>query len=336
MSAQLATTYLGMDLGGPVIASASPLTEQVSTLRQLEDAGAAAVVLPSLFEEDVIEEELHLADTLDAGMGFAEFDSAPLAPTAAASQDELGTERHLNLVSAAKEALDIPVIGSINGAHPGSWQVYASLMAQAGADAIELNMYSVAADPTRSAADVEEEKRAIVREVRAAIDVPLAVKLSPFYTSLAHLAAQMVRAGADGLVLFNRFYSPDIDLATLELAPRLALSAPEDLRLPLRWLGILRAQLADTSLAATTGIHTGDEVLKALLVGADVACTTAAVLQRGPEAITRMLEQVSAWLAANEYESVAQLRSSMSAANVPDPGGFERAQYRAMITSYGR
>ena len=334
MSADLTTHYLGLTLSGPIVASASPLTGSLDTLRALEDAGASAVVLPSLFEEDVIEEELHLADVLDDGEGFAEFASAPLSD--AVSDYVLGPDRHVRLVEKAKAVLGVPVIASVNAAHSGAWERYATLLAEAGADAIELNMYSVAGDPGESAADVEARKLDIVSAVRAAVRVPLAVKLSPFYTSVAQFAAGVVGRGADGLVLFNRFYAPDIDLDTLTVKPRLHLSDSDDLLLPLRWLGILRPQLPGTSLAATSGVHTGADALKVLLVGADVACTTSAVLKRGPGHVATMLADVAEWLDAHDYESVTQLKGSMSAASVPAPAGFERAQYRAILTTLGR
>ncbi|MGM0385498.1 MAG: dihydroorotate dehydrogenase-like protein [Actinomycetota bacterium] len=334
MSADLTTRYLGLELSGPVMASAGPLTGTLDGLRALQDAGAAAVVLPSLFEEDVIEEELQLADLLDDGEEFPEFASAPLSD--AAADYVLGPERHVRLVERAKATLSVPVIASVNAAHAGSWERYATLLEEAGADAIELNMYSVAANAHESAAEVEARKLEIVSAVREAVGVPLAVKLSPFYTSVSHFAAAVVEHGADGLVLFNRFYAPDIDLGTLTVQPALTLSESDDLRLPLRWLGILRPQLPRTSLAATSGVHSGGDVVKALLVGADVACTTSSVLRRGPGHVATMLAEVQAWLDANEYSSVRQLTGSMSAASVPDPAGFERAQYRAIVTTLGR
>ena len=326
----LATSYLGLQLSGPVIASASPLTGRLDSLKALQDAGAAAVVLPSLFEEEVIAEEMHLAEMLDAGEDFAEFASAPLPEI---DLPDLGANRHLRLLEQAKTALSIPVIGSLNATHPGSWQRYAAQMVDAGADAIELNLYSVAADPAFSASDVESRHLETIAAVRAAISVPLAVKLSPFYSSVAAFAAEAATEGADALVLFNRFYAPDIDLGRLAITPRVELSTPGDQRLPLRWIGILRSQLPHLGLACTSGVHSADEVLKALLVGADVACTTSAVLRRGPGAIAEMLAGVRSWLAENDYESVDQLRGSMSATAVPDPSAFERAQYQAVITS---
>lgn len=329
----LDTTYLGLSLTGPVIASASPLTGRIDSLRELEQAGAAAVVLPSLFSEEVAEEELHLADLMDAGEEFAEFASAPLPDI---DLPDLGVGRHLRLIEQAKAALSIPVIGSLNATHPGAWQRYAHEMADAGADALELNLYTVAADPSVDAAGVEQAHLDAIAAVASSVDVPLAVKLSPYYSSVAHFAARAIEAGAAGLVLFNRFYAPDLDLDALAVAPRLNLSDPAELRLPLRWIGILRAQLPGLSLAATSGVHTPADVLKALLVGADVACTTSAVLHHGPHHLATLLQGVEAWLAEHDYESVDQLRGSMSAASVPDPGAYERAQYQAIITSLSR
>ncbi|QGF23434.1 dihydroorotate dehydrogenase-like protein [Raineyella fluvialis] len=325
----LATTYLGLPLSGPVIASAGPLTRHVDTLLALQDAGAAAVVLPSLFEEDVLEEELRLAESMDAGDAFAEFATGPL-PTM--ELPELGAGHHLRLLEEARAALDVPVIASLNATHHGSWERYARMMAEVGADALELNLYTVAADPALSAADVEARQLDVISAVRSSVDIPLAVKVSPFYSSFAHFAAGAAREGADGFVVFNRFYAPDIDLDRLAVTPRLALSTSADLRLSLRWLGILRAQLPTVGLAATGGVHSWEDVAKALLVGADVACTTAAVIQDGPAAITRMLDGLRGWLIDNEYDSVDQLRGSMSAASVPDPSSYERSQYREIVT----
>ena len=328
--ADLSTSYLGLPLRGPVIASAGPWTRTVGKLLALQDAGAAAVVLPSLFEEDVIAEELELADLMDTGDEFAEFASPP-APLS--SVPELGTTRHLRLVDQAAAALEIPVIASLNATHHGSWEHYARQLVEAGAAALELNLYAIGADPALSAGEVEALQLDIISSVANSVDVPLAVKVSPYYTSFAHFAAAAVASGADGLVVFNRFYAPDIDLGTLQVEPRLSLSRSDDLRISLRWLAILRAQLAGTALAATGGVHDWSDVVKALLVGADVACTTAAVIKDGPGAITAMVEGVRAWLAEHDYDSVDQLRGSMSAASVPDPAAYERGQYRTIVTN---
>jgi len=326
----LATRYLGLELSGPVIASAGPMTGRIDDLMRLEDAGVSAVVLPSLFEEEVIAEEMAFFEAHEQGAGIvAEFASMmPEVP-----MPDLGPDRHLRLLQEAKARLDIPVIASLNAVNPGSWARYATLMAEAGADALELNLYAVAADPTQSAADVEARYLEVIGEARRAVDVPLAVKLSPFFSSFSHFAARVVEAGADGLVLFNRFYAPDLDLETLEVKPKVALSWPAELRLPLRWLGILRSQLAGTSLAATSGVHSPADVLKALLVGADVACTTSAVLRDGADVVRHLLEGVQEWMGLHDYTGVDQLRGSVSAGSVEDPSTFERSQYIQIITS---
>jgi dihydroorotate dehydrogenase (fumarate) len=327
----LATTYLGLPLSGPIIASAGPLTGRLDTLKQLEEAGAAAVVLPSLFEEEVVAEELHLSDMIDEGEHFAEFAGGVLPEVALPN---LGVGRHLSLLEQAKAAVSIPVIASLNATHHGSWERYAAMMVDAGADAIELNLYAVAANPDETAAEVEARALDVIAAVAGSVTVPLAVKLSPYYSSLAHFAAAAVRFGADALVLFNRFYAPDIDLAALDVVPKVDLSSSVELRLPLRWLGILRAQLpVGVGLACTSGVHTGTDAVKALLVGADVACTTSAVLHHGPEYLATMLGELRRWLVDNDYESVAQLRGSMSASSVTDPSAFERSQYMAVVTS---
>lgn len=330
MRPQLATTYLGLPMSGPLIASASPLTGRIDTLLELEAAGAAAVVLPSLFEEEVLSEEGQLDELLDAGEDFAEFSGGPLPDI---DQPDLGAGRHLRLVEQAKAQLKIPVIASLNATKPGSWQRYAAQLAGAGADALELNLYSVAADPELSAAEVELAHLAAIEAVRIAVDIPLAVKLSPFYSAMSKFASLAVDAGADALVLFNRFYAPDLDLDRLAVFARAELSEPDDQRMALRWLGIIRGQLPEVGLACTSGVHSGTEVIKALLVGADVACTTSAVLRRGPEAIAQILAQTENWLTEHEYTGVDQLRGAMSAAAVPDPSTYERAQYQAVLHS---
>jgi dihydroorotate dehydrogenase (fumarate) len=333
MSPDLRTRYLGLDLSGPVIASASPLTGRLDDLMRLEDAGVAAVVLPSLFEEEVIHEELALHEHLEQGAGsFAEsVDYFPDMP-----ELELGTERHLRLLTEAKTRLNIPVIASVNAVHPGSWQRFAVEMVDAGADAIELNMYSLATDPKRDSASVEADYLEVVAAVRASVSVPLAVKLSPYLSSTAHFAAAVVAAGVDGLVLFNRFYTPDLDLVTFGVEPTLELSTSSDLRLPLRWTAVLRPQLPATSLALTSGVHTAKDVAKALLVGADVACMTSALIKNGPEHVRTVLDGLNTWLTDNLYESVDQLRGSASAAGVEDPAGYERAQYVRLLATAQR
>ncbi len=330
MRPQLATSYLGLSLTGPLIASASPLTGRIESLLALEAAGASAVVLPSLFEEEVVEEETQLTEMMQAGEDFAEFSGGALPEI---EQPALGAGRHRRLLKQAKAQLKIPVIASLNATKPGSWQRYAAELEATGADALELNLYSVAADPAKGGAEVEMAHLAAIEAVRIAVEIPLAVKLSPYYSALSKFAAQAVDAGADGLVLFNRFYAPDLDLDDLRLFARAELSDPEDQRLALRWLGILRGQLPEVGLACTSGVHSGVEVIKAILVGANVACTTSAILRRGPEAITQMLAEAETWLVDNDYSGFDELRGAMSAASVPDPSTYERAQYQAVLHS---
>lgn len=329
--AELATRYLGLPIASPVVASAGPDTGKLETLLELQDAGVGAVVLPSLFEEEIVQEELSLNAALDHGVdSFAEaIDYFP-----ATDFYDLGTDRHLRLVEQAKAKLTVPVIASVNAAHSGSWERYATLMVDAGADAVELNIYAMAADPSRSAADVEAEYLDVVREVRAAVRVPLAVKLSPYFSSLSHFAASLAAAGVDGLVLFNRFYAPDLDLETLAVQPKLELSRSPELRLPLRWLAMLRPQLPQVSLAATSGVQAYEDVVKALLVGADVACMTSAILREGPGHVAAVLAGLRTWLEEKEYESVDQLRGSVSAAATADPAAFERSNYVKVLSSY--
>ncbi len=297
----LTTKYMGLSLTGPVIASSSPMTRQLDTLLELEAAGASAVVLPSLFEEDA------LADPIN---------SSALA-------------QRIQLVTDAKAQLTVPVIASLNATRPGTWQTYAEELVGAGADALELNLYTITSDASVSAAQVEMEHLAAIEAVKIVADVPLAVKLSSYYSAISAFAARAVDAGADGLVLFNKFYAADINLESLELFASLDLSSATDQRLVLRWLGILRSQLPEVSLACTSGVHSGNEVAKALLVGADVACTTSAVMQRGAGAITEMLTETSAWLARHDFASVSEARGRMSAGT--GSSIYQRAQYMDVI-----
>jgi dihydroorotate dehydrogenase (fumarate) len=327
----LETTYLGLHLRSPLVASASPLTGHLDSLAALERAGAAAVVLPSLFEEEVEDESMRLHERLETGaQSFSE--ATDFFPEL--EFDDIGPQRHVKLTAAAKDTLSIPIIASINGITPGGWVQYAQLLVDAGADAIELNLYSVAADPWRGAESVESGYLEVVRLVRGAVEVPLAVKLSPFLSATAQFARRVVEAGADGLVLFNRFYQPDIDLETLGVLPRVELSDPRELRLPLRWLAILRPQLPTTSLAATTGVHSGLDAAKALLVGADVVMMTSALLKNGPAHLALVEAELVAWLAERDYASVTQLRGSVSHRAATDPTGFERANYLRTLASY--
>lgn len=328
--ADLRTRYLGLGLRTPLVASSSPLTGTLDGLRKLEDAGAAAVVLPSLFEEELAHESLAVHDALEAGTGvFAEaLDYLPERESYA-----LGPDGHLELVHAAKQALSIPVIASVNGTTRGGWIEHARLLEVAGADAIELNLYQVSADPAHDAAAIESREIELVEALRGLAGVPLAVKLSPFYTALAHFAQRLVVAGAAGLVLFNRFYQPDLDLDTLEVAPRLSLSRSEESRLSLRWIAILRRRV-EASLAATSGVHTAEDALKLLLAGADATMLASALLARGPGLIGEIERDLAQWLEEREYESVEQLKGSVSQAAVPDPEAFERANYLRTLRSW--
>jgi dihydroorotate dehydrogenase (fumarate) len=328
----LHTLYLGLELSSPIVASAGPATGDLETAVRLEEAGAGAIVLPSLFEEEILHEEVELNRALDTGS-----DQFPEASSyfPAVETFETASDRCVHYLGQAKKHLTVPVIASLNGATAGGWVRYARILEDAGADALELNLYRVAADPHRSAAEVEDGDLALVGAVRSAITIPLAVKLSPYYSALANLAGRLVDAGADGLVLFNRFYQPDLDLETLDVVPRVELSSPSELRLPLRWLAILRPLLPRrVSLAASTGIHSGSDVAKALLVGADVAMMTSAVLRHGPERMMDVEGDLRAWMASHDYESVAQLRGSVSQATTSDPAAFERANYLRTLHSW--
>lgn len=327
----LRTSYLGFELLSPIVASPSPMTGQIGMLQRLESAGVGAVVLPSLFEEEIEAEALTFDDRFSAGAGvnpeaddyFADFDLA-----------HLGLQRHIDLTEQASAALSIPVIASVNGISSGGWVRYARDLVAAGAAAIELNMYAVAADPRRSSVDVELGYLDLIRDVRAAIEVPLAVKLSPYFTSMAHFATQAVGAGADGLVLFNRFYQPDLDLETLDVTPSLELSRPDDMRLPLRWIALLRPVLAQASLALTSGVGDGQQVAKALLAGADAVMVAAEVLREGPERVDGILGELSTWMREKDYSSVEQIRGSVAQHTSANPGAFERAQYQRVLSTW--
>ena len=332
MTVDLRTRYLGLELRSPIVASASPLTGEPASARLLEQAGAAAIVLPSLFEEEIVFEEMELDRSLEAGTdSFAEALSYfPNIPSFAGAG-----ERYLARLRQIKAQSAVPVIASLNATTVGGWVRYAKLMQDAGADALELNLYRVAADPARTAADIESDDLALIAAVRAAISIPLAVKLSPYYSSMANVARHAIAAGADGLVLFNRFYQPDLDLDTLDVVPRLDLSHPADLRLPLRWIAILRPELGPgASLAATSGVGSATDVVKALMVGADVTMMTSAILRNGPDKIRTVEAGLRAWMSEHEYESVAQLRGSASQTSVEDPSAFERANYMRTLRSW--
>ena len=330
MSPDLSTTYLGLRLRCPIVASASPLTADLDSLLELEAAGIGAAVLPSLFEEQVEHEQVDVHELLEhmthsvgeALTWFPELDGYNTGPDA-----------YLAHVRAAKEALSVPVIASLNGVSTGGWVRYARMCEEAGADALELNVYAVEADPSVSGAEVEGRTVDLVRDVRAAISIPLAVKVGPFYSAFAHMAGRLHDAGADGLVLFNRFLQPDIDLETLDVSPRLVLSTPAELRLPLRWIAILRGRVP-VDLAGTTGVHGWSDALKLLLAGADVAMVASAALARGAGVVAEILDGLRGWLEEHEYHSVEQLKGSLSQASCPDPAAFERGNYMRALVSY--
>ncbi|MFI5459000.1 MAG: dihydroorotate dehydrogenase-like protein [Isosphaerales bacterium] len=327
MSVDLRTTYLGLELRNPLVASASPLTVHLDLLRQMEEAGAAAVVMPSLFEEQLEREERAVRRYFECGMD--EFDKA-LSGRFELDLYNTGPANYLGEIKRAKKALSIPVIGSLNGVGVGNWARHAQLLEEAGADAVELNIYFVPTDPETTAVQVEQRYLDLVAAVREVVTVPLAVKLGPYFSSLPNLARRLVEVGADGLVLFNRFLQPDVELETLRINPRLTLSTSAELRLPLRWIAILRPQLS-ISLAASTGVNTSEDVLKLILVGADVTMTTSALLRHGPAYLRTLLDGLPAWLEERGYGSIKQVKGTLSLRNCPDPAAFERANYVNMI-----
>jgi dihydroorotate dehydrogenase (fumarate) len=329
---ELATTYLGLRLRSPIVASSGPLTGEVDTAERLADAGIGALVLPSLFEEEILHEEVGLVAALEAGSGsFAE--AADYFPALAEFPSVRG--RYLAQLERTRARVGVPVIASLNASAAGKWARYARQLADAGADAIELNLYHVVADPHRRGEQVEGDDLAIIADVASAVNVPLAVKLSPYYTAMANFAVRAVEAGASGLVLFNRFYQPDLDLDTLAVTSNLELSTAWELRLPLRWIAILRPILGGrAALAATSGITSGDDVAKALLVGADVAMMTSALLRHGPDHVATVEAALLAWMVERDYDSVDQLRGSVSRVTAEDPAAFERANYVRMLHSW--
>ncbi|TBR19614.1 dihydroorotate dehydrogenase-like protein [bacterium] len=327
----LSTRYLGLMLENPLVPSACPATESLDNLKRLEDAGAAAVVLPSLFEEQLRQDERSLRHWVSHG-SEQHPESTSYLPVP--EDFTLGPDQHLERVRRAKESLGIPVIASLNGETPGGWSAYAERLAEAGADALELNIYRVAADPDVPGERVEEDALTVVRDVRKRIKIPLAVKIGPYYSSLANMAARLVSAGADGLVLFNRFYQPDIDLEALEVRSRLLLSGPQAQRLPLTWIALLHGKVRGASLAATGGVQNHEDALKMLMVGADVTMMAAELLRRGPGHVKTVLDGLTQWMEEHEYASVAQLKGSMSQRACADPAAFERANYVKTLSGY--
>jgi dihydroorotate dehydrogenase (fumarate) len=326
----LSTTYLGLKLQNPLVASASPLSEEIGNLRRLEDAGAGAVVLHSLFEEQITVESRELDRALSSGAeSFAE--SLSYFPDMTAYN--LGPEGYLEHIAKAKAAVNIPIIAILNGTSPGGWTRYAKKIEEAGADALELNIYTVSTDTDVSGAEVEQVYRDLVAQVKAGLRIPVAVKLAPYFTAMANLAARLEGAGASGLVLFNRFYQPDFDLEALEVVPSLHLSTPHELLTRLHWVAILYGRIK-ADLAVTGGVHTAEDVLKAMMAGAKVAMMTSALLKRGIEYVAQVRAELSAWMEQHEYESIRQMQGSMSQQSVAQPKAFLRANYLKVLSSY--
>ena len=326
----LTTTYLGLRLKNPLVASASPLSKKVELVQRLEEAGAAAVVLYSLFEEQITHESRALDHYLTHGTeSYAE----ALSYFPDLDRYNLEPDSYLEHVQRVKRAVDIPVIGSLNGVSPGGWVEYARKIEQAGADALELNIYYLPTDVSVSSAELEEIYLTLVRDIRHQVHIPMAVKLSPFFTALPYLARRLVQAGADGLVLFNRFYQPDFDLETLEVVPNLTLSSSHDLRLPLRWIALLYGRIK-TDFALTSGVHTAEDALKAMMAGANVAMLTSELLAHGIWRLQDILDDMRTWMDTHEYESISQMRGSMSQRAVAEPAAFERANYMIALNSF--
>lgn len=326
----LTTTYLGLSLKNPIVPSASPLSRELDTVKKLEDAGASAIIMYSLFEEQIQFEAAELTHFLEHGTdSFAEATSYFPEP----EDYHMGPDEYLEQIRKIKKTVDIPVIASLNGVSTGGWIDIAKKMQDAGSDALELNVYYIPTDPRLAAEDVEEIYEDVLKAVKNAVRIPVSVKLSPYFTSLANVANKLVNAGADGLVLFNRFYQPDIDVDNLEVTPNLQLSTPVELRLPLRWIALLYGRVG-ADLAATTGIYSAQDAVKAIMAGANVACMCSALLRHGPGRITEVLNGMKAWMEEHEYTSVEQMKGCMSQKSCPEPAAFERANYMKVLQSY--
>ena len=326
----LTTNYLGLKLRTPLVVSASPLSEEIDNIKRMADAGASAVVLYSIFEEQLRQDRLELNRNLENGTNsFAE----ALTYFPEPKEFRLGPEEYLKHIAAAKKATKIPIIASLNGSSNGGWTSYAKQIQQAGADALELNIYYIPTDLRLTGTEVELTYIEILKEVKVAVKIPVAVKLSPFFSNFANMAKRLDDAGADGLVLFNRFYQPDIELETLEVKPNLLLSTPMAMRLPLRWVAILHGKLR-ANLAATSGIHRAVDVVKMLLAGADVTMLCSTIIRHGIPQIAMIERDLVDWLEEHEYESVAQIKGSLSQKNCAEPAAFERAQYMKALTGY--
>ncbi len=327
----LSTTYLGLELANPLVAAASPLSKKIDRALSLEEAGIAAIVMYSLFEEQIVREGLELDHYLSRGANA--FPEA-LSYLPDGGLYGISPEKYLNQVTGLKKALRVPIIGSLNGFSRGGWTSYARRIEEAGADALELNMYYLATDPNLSSSDIENMQVDLVAEVKAAIGIPLAVKISPFVTSIPNFAKRLIEAGANGLVLFNRFYQPDFDLEQLEVVHSLDLSTSADLRLPLRWISILYGKV-NADLALTSGVHTSNDLLKSMMAGAQVAMIASEILWAGSVQRARdILRHTQTWMQEHEYQSIRQMQGSMSQKAVKDPAAFERANYMKVLNSF--
>lgn len=326
----LTTTYLGLKLKNPLVPSSSPLMRTLDNLRWMEDAGAAAVVLHSLFEEQITLESHTLNHYLTQGVeSFAE----ALSYFPEASEYKTGPVEYLEHIRRAKTALDIPVIASLNGVSTGGWITYARQIEEAGADALELNVYYIPTDPHLTGSEVEQIYLDVLRDVKTAVSIPVAMKLNPYFSALSNFARRLVDEGADGLVLFNRFYQPDLDLETLEVVPNLKLSTSTELRLPLRWIAILYGHV-NANLALTTGVHTVSDALKGVAAGADIVMLASELLRNGINRLSVLEAGMNEWLTENEYDSLSQLKGSLSQINCAEPAAFERANYMRVLSSY--
>jgi len=326
----LSTNYLGLNLKNPLVVAASPLSKELETIKELEDAGAGAVVMYSLFEEQIEHESKALDHFLNQGTeSYAE----ALSYFPEMESYNVGPESYLELIQSAKKSVNIPVIGSLNGSSNGGWINFAKKIEQAGADALELNIYYIPTELDVTSTNLEDSYVDLVADVKKELNIPLSVKLSPYFTALPHFATRLVKAGADGLVLFNRFYQPDLDVETLEVKPNLVLSTSQELRLPLRWVAILYGRV-NTDLALTSGVHSAVDMVKAVMAGANVTMIASELLQNGPSRIEELLKDLERWLETYEYKSVQQMMGSMSQKNVADPAAFERANYMKALNSF--
>jgi len=324
------TTYLGMRLKNPLVASASPLSKNVKTVVELEYAGISAVVMYSLFEEQIIQESLKLDSDLSRGT-YSYAEALEYLPDY--GMYSIGPESYLEKLIKIKEAVSIPVIGSLNGISTGGWIDYAQKIEGAGADALELNLYDLATDLSLTSNELEDRHIKLVQDIRRRVKIPLAIKLSPFYSALPNFASRLVETGADGLVLFNRFYQPDFDLEALEVAPNLVLSNSYELRLPLRWIAILYGRL-QADFALTSGVHNGLDALKAVMAGASVTMLASELLKNGVSRVSEILSEIETWMVEHEYDSIDQMKGSMSQRSVAQPAVFERANYMKVLSSY--